>query len=74
MRRDQTHKICANHFLTPDMKLSMMPNSEKAWVWAASDFADEEMKNEKFAIRFKTQELVSKIVRLYSQFRFFGVF
>ncbi|XP_042203503.1 ranBP2-like and GRIP domain-containing protein 3 isoform X1 [Homarus americanus] len=57
MRRDQIHKVCANHFLTADMKLSPMKVSDKAWIWAAHDYADQEMKEEQFAARFKTQEL-----------------
>ena len=35
-----------------------MSTAETAYVWAAADFADEEVKNEKFAARFKTKELV----------------
>lgn len=43
MRRDQVHKICANHFLTADMNLTPMPNNDKAYIWAANDFADEQV-------------------------------
>ncbi|KAK8724994.1 hypothetical protein OTU49_011020 [Cherax quadricarinatus] len=56
MRREQILKVCANHFLTPEMKLAPMATSDKAWIWAAHDFADQEMKEERFAARFKTQE------------------
>ncbi|XP_044009025.1 E3 SUMO-protein ligase RanBP2-like [Aphidius gifuensis] len=53
MRREQVLKICANHFLTADMELSPMMNSDRAWTWAANDFADQEVKLETLAIRFK---------------------
>ena len=59
MRREVVLKVCANHFLTPGIKLAPMPSSDKAWIWAAQDFADEEMRKEQFAAKFKTQELVS---------------
>ncbi|XP_034946598.1 ranBP2-like and GRIP domain-containing protein 3 [Chelonus insularis] len=56
MRRDQVLKICANHNLTPDMELSAMSNNDKAWIWAANDYADEEIKLEKLCIKFKLVE------------------
>ncbi|XP_051162746.1 E3 SUMO-protein ligase RanBP2-like [Leptopilina boulardi] len=56
MRREQVHKICANHMLTKDMELSSMPSNNKAWIWVANDFADEEVRLEKLCIRFKTEE------------------
>ena len=56
MRRDQTFKVCANHSLRPDMKLDMMKGNAKARIWGAQDFADGELKTEKFCVRFKTEE------------------
>jgi E3 SUMO-protein ligase RanBP2 len=56
MRRDQTYKVCANHRLLPDMKLDLMKGNAKARVWGAQDFADGELRTEKFCIRFKTEE------------------
>ncbi|XP_015115458.1 E3 SUMO-protein ligase RanBP2 [Diachasma alloeum] len=56
MRRDQVLKICANHMLTPEMELSQMPNNDRAWMWVANDFADEEVRLEKLCIKFKTTE------------------
>ncbi|XP_015598012.1 E3 SUMO-protein ligase RanBP2 isoform X2 [Cephus cinctus] len=56
MRRDQVLKICANHMLRPDMELSKMPSSDKAWIWVANDYADEEIRLEKLCIKFKTEE------------------
>ncbi|XP_014610617.1 PREDICTED: E3 SUMO-protein ligase RanBP2-like [Polistes canadensis] len=56
MRREQVLKICANHMLRPDMELTSMPNTNRAWIWVANDFADEEVKVERLCIRFKTTE------------------
>ncbi|RVE58148.1 hypothetical protein OJAV_G00206390 [Oryzias javanicus] len=59
MRREQVLKICANHYITPDMLLKPNAGSDKSWVWNAIDYADEEPKPEQLAIRFKTVEEAS---------------
>merc|ERR1719483_1781389 len=56
MRREQTFKVCANHQLSSNMKLDRMNVNNKARIWGAQDFADEELRTEKFCIRFKTEE------------------
>ena len=57
MRRDQVHKICANHFVTANMELKPNAGSTKSWVWnTMADFADEEAKPEQLAVRFKNAE------------------
>lgn len=54
MRRDQVLKVCANHIIRPEMKLDNMPKVANAFLWAAADFSENEVFNEKFCIKFKT--------------------
>uniref|UniRef100_A0A8K9XMR7 E3 SUMO-protein ligase RanBP2 n=1 Tax=Oncorhynchus mykiss TaxID=8022 RepID=A0A8K9XMR7_ONCMY len=56
MRREQVLKICANHYITPDMLLKPNAGSDKSWVWNAVDYADEEPRPEQLAIRYKTED------------------
>ncbi|KAK7072855.1 hypothetical protein SK128_020456 [Halocaridina rubra] len=59
MRRDQTHKVCANHLVLSSMDIQPMKNNDRAWMWAAQDYADEEIRPEKFCCRFKTVEIAT---------------
>ncbi|CAG8588137.1 9926_t:CDS:2 [Paraglomus occultum] len=57
MRRDKTHKVCANHYVTPEMQLSPNVGSDRSWVWSvAADVSDGEPKAETLAIRFANPE------------------
>ncbi|KAJ7319744.1 hypothetical protein JRQ81_019255 [Phrynocephalus forsythii] len=56
MRREQVLKICANHYINPEMALKPNAGSDKSFVWHALDYADELPKPEQLAIRFKTPE------------------
>lgn len=42
--------------MMPGTKITTHGGNEKAWVWSAMDFADEEQKLEMFAIRFGSVE------------------
>ncbi|XP_041739296.2 LOW QUALITY PROTEIN: E3 SUMO-protein ligase RanBP2-like [Coregonus clupeaformis] len=56
MRREQVLKVCANHYIMPDMLLKPNAGSDKSWVWNAVDYADEEPRPEQLAIRYKTAD------------------
>lgn len=57
MRRDKTLKVCANHYVQPEMELKPALGSERAWVWpTVADYSDEEPKAELLAIRFANVE------------------
>ena len=60
MRREKTLKLCANHYVTADIKMKIKADCEKAVTWAAPDYADGEMVREKFTIKFKTPEMAQK--------------
>ena len=67
MRRDKTHKVCANHYVVPDMKLSPNVGSDRSWVWnAAADVSEGEPEPVTLAIRFANPEskllCLSKVV------------
>lgn len=57
MRRDKTLKVCANHYVVPDMKLSPNVGSDRSWVWnAAADVSEGEPEPCTLAIRFANSD------------------
>jgi Ran-binding protein 1 len=57
MRRDKTHKVCANHAITSKMSLSPNVGSDRSWVWnVAADVSEGEARQETLAIRFANSE------------------
>ncbi|KAK9986143.1 hypothetical protein SO802_031094 [Lithocarpus litseifolius] len=56
MRQSKTLKICANHLVIPTMTVQEHAGNEKSCVWHAKDFADGELKDELFCIRFASLE------------------
>lgn len=57
MRRDQVHKICANHQIDPNMKLIVPKDTDKQFIWSANDFSEEKLQVEKFLVRFKEADI-----------------
>lgn len=57
MRRDKTLKVCANHYIVPEMKLSPNVGSDRSWVWnAAADVSEGEPEAQTLAIRFANSD------------------
>jgi Ran-binding protein 1 len=57
MRRDKTHKVCANHYLSDEMKLSPNVGSDRSWVYhVVADYSELEPRPEVLAIRFANSE------------------
>lgn len=56
MRRDKTLKICANHYITPQMQLRPNAGSDRAWMWKTlADMSD----NHEGVIQAATAELLA---------------
>ena len=57
MRRDKTLKVCANHFVAPEIKLQPNVGSDRSWVYnVTADVSDGEPTAETLAIRFANSE------------------
>lgn len=69
MRREQVHKICANHIITAEMEIKPMKNETKAYFWVANDFAEESVILEKFSIRFKTADIALDFYNVFEKAR-----
>jgi Ran-binding protein 1 len=67
MRQAKTLKICANHLVVSSTKMQEHAGSDKSCVWHAADFADDEVKEEMFAIRFGSVENCKKFKDLVEE-------
>jgi hypothetical protein len=56
MRRHQTFRVCANHYVLPNMVLR--PMGDKALLWHATDFADGNPSEDTLSVKFKSAEVV----------------
>ena len=65
MRREKLMKVCANFLIMPGTTLQSHQGNDKTWVWSTPDFAEEEMRNELFCIRFGTTEKANEFKELF---------
>ncbi|OIV98818.1 hypothetical protein TanjilG_25064 [Lupinus angustifolius] len=67
VRQSKTLKICANHLILPSMTVQEHAGNEKSCVWHARDFADGELKDELFCIRFPSIENSKKFIETFQE-------
>jgi len=66
MRRERTLKVCANHYVSPILKLEENISSDRSWLWTTTDHAEDPPTKETFAIRFANTENAQKEVEKLS--------
>lgn len=68
MRREQVHKVCANHYIKPDMTVEKKsPEDVKVLTWKAVDCSDEEPRLEQFCCKFKTEEIADQFIENFKK-------
>lgn len=60
-------KIISNHFLDPRITLAPNCGSDKSWVWIAFDFADNELVETTFAVRFASAEIATEFKTAFTK-------
>lgn len=58
MRRDQIHKICLNHVLTPEIEYKR--KDDKSWLFVVGDYSESELEVRSFCLRFKNSDIASE--------------
>ncbi|PFH38771.1 putative ran binding family protein 1 [Besnoitia besnoiti] len=70
LRQEKTLKIVANHYVVANgVYCQLTPNvsSEKIWVWTVMDFAEGELKNEQFALKFGQVEQAQEFKKKFEE-------
>ncbi|KAL9244362.1 hypothetical protein vseg_018145 [Gypsophila vaccaria] len=67
MRQSKTLKICANHLIIAGMTVQEHAGNDKSCVWHASDYADGELKDEMFCIRFASVENCKRFMEEFQE-------
>lgn len=67
MRQEKTMKVIANHALDPRIKLEPNVGSDRSWVWSAFDFADGELTETVFALRFADSDIAQEFKKKFTE-------
>jgi Ran-binding protein 1 len=65
MRQEKTMKVIANHALDPRIKLEPNVGSDRSWVWSAFDFAEGDLVETVFALRFADSEIAQEFKKKF---------
>lgn len=60
LRREQVHKVVCNLLITPDLEMRTLHSSDRAWMWAGMNFAEDTPALEELAVKFKNPELAGQ--------------
>lgn len=71
MRRNQTFKVCANHFILPHMELKANNGSDRALMWSAIDYADgnDQPSHDVLSVKFKNSDVASLFKKAFEEGR-----
>ncbi|EAX92306.1 RanBP1 domain containing protein [Trichomonas vaginalis G3] len=71
MRRNQTFKVCANHFILPHMELKLNQGSDRAYMWNAVDFADgpDTPSHDVLSVKFRNAETANAFKKAFEEGR-----
>jgi Ran-binding protein 1 len=68
MRQEKTMKVITNHVI--DYRIVLVPNagaSDRSWVWTAFDFADGELVEKTFAVKFGDSAGANEFKELFTK-------
>ena len=67
MRRNQTYKVCANHYILPHLELKPHTGSDRAMIWSAVDFADGTESHEVLSVKFRSAEVAQEFKKAFEE-------
>jgi Ran-binding protein 1 len=67
MRQEKTMKVIANHAVDPRIKLEPNVGSDRSWVWSAFDFAEGELNETVFALRFADSDIAQDFKKNFQE-------
>ncbi|KAJ3433618.1 e3 sumo-protein ligase ranbp2-related [Anaeramoeba flamelloides] len=67
MRREQTYKVCANHYPAKYIKFKQNEGNTKSWIYNAIDYSDGAAKDEILFIRFLKEESANKFKTVFEE-------
>ena len=67
MRQEKTMKIIANHAVDPRIVLTPNVANDRSWVWSAFDFAEGELQETVFALKFGDSEAANEFKTAFEE-------